>query len=331
MRPTAHGFLLLPALLLLAACGSGKSPTPAAADAPGVAAKPGAAAAEAEATPGGPVTLEAEQVAKLGIKVHAAAAATYHEEHEGFGQVWSHEAIAQLVADVATANAAAMQSSAALARARKLGDSPGAFPADTVDSAQRQAATDEVALQLAERKLTALLGDHLPYKIPGAELSALATGQLKLVRVTFPLGAGPRHTPAQVRLFALNAAGDDKGWQARAIWNAPADAAVPGYSFWVAASGDGLLEGDRLVARAPEGAALAGALVPDAAVLVSDDKTWCLLEQPTGTFRRIEIDTRRPVDGGYVVHQGINPGDRLVVHGGGLLLARMMGSADAGE
>ncbi|MGB8692464.1 MAG: hypothetical protein WCD08_03020 [Steroidobacteraceae bacterium] len=331
MRSTALLLMALPAFLLLAACGAGKGAAPAAAAA-AAGGKPAATEVEAQAAPGMPVTLDAEQARKLGVKLQPAAAATYREEREGFGQVWSHEAIAQVVADVASAAAAANQSAAALARIHKLADSPGAFPADAVETAQRQASLDETALQLAERKRSALLGDRLPFKVPGAELSGLASGQAKLVRVTFPLGAGPHQTPRELRLLGLNNAAGAKGWKARAVWDAPADANVPGYSFWAIASGEGLLEGDRLLARAPDGDAQPGALVPDAAVVVSDDKYWCLVAQPPGTYRRVEIDTRRPVDAGYIVNHGVAAGDRLVVHGAGLLLARMMGSgADSEE
>lgn len=331
MRSTAPLLMALPAFLLLAACGAGKGAAPAAADAAAAGGRPAAAEVKAEAAPGMPVTLAAEQARKLGLELQPAAAAAYREEREGFGQVWSHEAIAQVVADVATAAAAAKQSAAALARIQKLADSPGAFPADAVESAQRQASSDETALQLAERKRSALLGDRLPFKVPGAELSGLASGQAKLVRVTFPLGAGPRQTPRELRLLGLNNTAGAKGWKARAVWDAPADANVPGYSFWAIASGEGLLEGDRLLARAPDGAAQPGALVPDAAVVVSDDKYWCLVVQPPGTYRRVEIDTRRPVDAGYVVNHGVAAGDQLVVHGAGLLLARMMGSGAESE
>jgi hypothetical protein len=319
MRPTTSLLRILPAFLLLAACGAGKGTAPPAAE------------AEVESKAGGAVKLDTEQSRKLGLEVQPAVAAAYREEHDGYGQVWSHEAIAQLVADVASAGAAAKQSGAALARIQKLADSPGAFPVDAVETAQRQASSDEVALQLAERKLSALLGDHLPFKVPSADLSALASGQAKLVRVTFPLGAGPRQTPHELRLFGLGNAAGAKGWKARAIWDAPADATVPGYSFWAIASGEGLLEGDRLQARSPDGTVQPGTLVPDAAVVVSDDKYWCMVEQPQGTYRRVEIDTRRPVDGGYVVNHGVATGDPLVVHGAGLLLARMMAGGAGSE
>jgi multidrug efflux pump subunit AcrA (membrane-fusion protein) len=65
--------------------------------------------------------------------------------------------------------------------------------------------------------------------------------------------------------------------------------------------------------------------------VVNGDKYWCLVEQPQGTYRRVEIDTRRPVDGGYVVNHGVATGDPLVVHGTGLLLARMMAGGAGSE
>ncbi len=319
----------------LAACGHRAAPgtTEAAAAAPQPAAgSPAPEAADAaDAAPGAPLALDKEQVAKLGLVLQPAAAATYRAEVEAFGQVWSHEAIAQLAAEVATAEAAARQSAAALARIQALAQTPGAFPADAQEGAQRQAATDAAALQLAHRRLSALLGDRMPAQMAGAGLADLASGRVKLVKITFPLGNGPRQVPAGLRLLPLGDAAATKGWQARAVWEAPSDSSVPGYSVWATASGDGLLEGDRLVARVPTGPAQAGVLVPDSAVLVSEDRLWCIVEKPEGTFRRVAIDTRRPVDAGYVVGGALAANDRIVVHGAGLLLARMMGAGAGAE
>jgi len=323
-----YPLLLLASLCAaLAACGDHALPAPA--EPAAAAAQPSTeppAAETAEAAPGAPLTLDKEQVAKLGLVLQPASAAAYHAEVEAFGQVWSHEALAQLVADVATAEAAGRQSAAALARMQALAQTPGAFPADVQEGAQRQAAIDAAAAQLARRRLSALLGDRLPGPMANSGLADLAGGKVKLVKVTFPLGNGPRQVPATLRLMPLGDTSGTKGWQSRAIWEAPSDSSVPGYSVWATASGDGLLEGDRLEARVPTGPAQAGVLVPDSAVVVSEDKVWCIVEQPEGTFRRIAIDTRRPVDKGYVVANGLIVNDRLVVHGAGFLLARMMGA-----
>jgi len=322
-----------PLLLLASLCAAlgacGDHPAPAASEPAAAAAQPSAeppATEAAEAAPGAPLTLDKEQVARLGLVLQPVAAATYHAEVEAFGQVWSHEAIAQLAADVATAEAAVHQSAAALARIQALAQTPGAFPADVQEGAQRQAAVDAAAVQLAHRRLSALLGDRLPGLLASAGLTDLASGRVKLVKVTFPLGNGPRQVPASLRLLPLGDALGTKGWQAHAVWEAPSDSAVPGYSVWATASGDGLMEGDRLVARVPIGPAQAGVLVPDTAVVVSEDRLWCIVEKPEGTFRRVAIDTRRPVDAGYVVAGALAANDRLVVHGAGLLLARMMGA-----
>jgi hypothetical protein len=329
MRPLALSPIALGALLLLSACSGGKESPQAKTDASPTAAEP--AGTEGEAPPGGPLSLSSGQVEKLGLKMQPASESAYHEELAGYAQVWSHEAVAQVVADVATAEAAARQSAAALARIQKLAGSPGAFPADATEAAERQASSDEAALLLAGRKLSALLGDSLPWKESTTVLAALASGRVKLVRITFPLGSGPRQTPHELRLLPLNEAPADKGWKSQVVWDAPADSTVPGHSVWATASGAGLLEGDRLLARAPEGRPLSGTLVPDAALVVSDDRYWCIVEKPAGTFRRVEIDTHRPVDAGYIMTQGISPGDRLVVRGAGLLLARIMNAGSDSE
>jgi len=309
----------LAALTAFTACGHREAP-PDAQDTP-------AAHSESEAAPaapGTPVTLDREHAEALDLVVAPARSVRYRRETQGYATVWSHETIAQLAADLATAEAASRQSAAALARLQGLATTPGAFPGDLLDTATRQAATDSAALQLAHHKVSALLGDA-----PGAtaHLHDWARGHLKLVRVTFPTGASIDRVPEHVRLVPLAEPTRATDWRVQAVWEAPADPAVPGYSLWVSASGVGLAEGSRLLGWAANGTGTPGVLVPASALVVSDDQTWCFIEHPKGTYTRVAVSSERPMDGGYVVTTGVAAGDAIVVHGAGLLLARMMGAA----
>ena len=310
------------ALTALAACGHRAAP-PDAADAPATHSEPETAAA----APGAPVTLDAAQAEALDLVVAPARRVRYRRETQGYATVWSHDAIAQYTADLATAEAASRQSAAALARLQGLAATPGAYPGDLLDSATRQAATDAAALHLAQQKLSAFLGDA-----PGgtAHLTDWARGHRKLVRVTFPAGTAPERRPEHVRLAPLVPSAATTDWPVEAAWAAPADPAVPGYSLWVSAAGVGLAEGSRVIAWASSGAGTEGVLIPASALVVSDDQTWCFVERPKGTYQRIAVATERPMDCGYVVTTGVAVGDAVVIHGAGLLLARMMGAgADA--
>lgn len=282
-----------------------------------------AAAAETKEKADAGVTLAPEQIEKLGIVTEAAGAAEFTQERTGYGVVLAHETIAQAVAEVATADAALQQSKAALARIQRLSTTPGAFSAESLESAQRQELADSAALSLAQRRLSATVGQRPAWtgKASQGALSELASGQIKLVRVTFPLGT-VSGTPDTLRLTRLDAGGEAQAWKTKAVWPAPADAAIPGRSFFTLLDEGDVGEGERLQVSAASGATQTGVLVPAAAVVISEGKYWCYVEKPEKTFLRIGIDTSRPVEKGYVVTEGVAVGDRLVTASAGLLLAR---------
>jgi hypothetical protein len=271
------------------------------------------------------VSLKPEEIEKMGIVTTEARAITSEPEVNGFGVVIAHETIAQGVAELRTAVAAERQSHSALERSKRLAGTPGAMPADTQETAERQAAADRAALELARQRLSSTFGQNPPWKNPesSAELSALASGQTKLIRVTFPLGSVGDSAPHSVRLAHIDASPVGSGnWQSRSVWRAPADVTVPGRSFFAILKTSEASEGDHLMAWAPVGAAEPGVLVPAAAAVISQGKFWCYIEEKPGTFVRTEFDPGRPTPEGYFVKDGISAGDKIVTASAGQLLAR---------
>jgi hypothetical protein len=285
-------------------------------------------AAKDKATPGeGPeegLSLKPEEIEKMGIETTAAKAITSAPEASGFGVVSPHETIAQAVAELRTAVAAERQSRSALERTKRLAGTPGAMPADTQETAERQAAADQAALELAKQRLSSTFGQNPPWKSAASsrELWALASGQTKLVRITFPLGSVGSTTPISVRLAHIGAAPALQSWQSNSVWPAPADSTVPGRSFFAILKSSEVSEGDHLMAWVPVGTAESGVLVPAAAALISAGKFWCYIEKAPGTFVRTEFDPNRPTPDGYFVKEGIAAGDRIVITAAGQLLAR---------
>ena len=310
-----HALAAILGLLVLAGCGDHG----ASGDADD---QPATAKPAAQPPSGAGFTLTKDQIATLGIATGPAQPFTYAPATEGYGVVLSHELIAQLTADLATAEAAARQSRAVLARAQHLAGTPGAFSAENQESAQRQASSDAAALTLARSKLTATLGRQAPGRSgDDALLGELASGQAKLVRVTFPLGV-LETAPKSLHLARLDASAPGKGWTTSTLWSAPADAAIPGRSFFALLRGSDAAEGERLRAWAASGAGESGVLVPTAAVVISEGKYWCYVEEPPGTFARRPVDTSRPVADGYFVQEGVTSGEPIVTAAAGLLLAR---------
>lgn len=61
--------------------------------------------------------------------------------------------------------------------------------------------------------------------------------------------------------------------------------------------------------------------VPDAAVVQWDALAWVYVERAPGRFVRVRVPTTHPVPGGWLVPEGLAPGDRVVSTGAGQLLS----------
>jgi hypothetical protein len=279
------------------------------------------------------VSLKPEEIKSLGIAVTPAAAMNHVPEAAGFGVVGTHVAVAQALMEIVTAQATERQSRAALDRMRRLAGTPGALPTDALENAERQAAVDRAATLLAQQKLTASFGEKPPWgdRVDSPTLRALASGEIKWVRVTFPLGLDDSAPPSSLRFAHL---GDPKSaniFGTRSVWNAPADASIPGRSFFALLKGTNAREGERLLAWMSIGEALAGVWVPASAVVISENKYWCYVETKPGKFVRKELDVTVPVNQGYFLQEGIRAGDQVVTAAAGQLLARETNPASGGE
>jgi hypothetical protein len=312
---TAH---LIVAVCMAALCLAGCRQGPSAAEAPPAQAKD-KGAPEVEG-----VTLKSEEIDKAGIKTARLAAASHMPESTGYAVVITRETIAQAVAELTSAAAVERQSRSALTRARSLAGTPGAMSIEAQETAERQAAVDHAAFVLAERRLSASYGQNAPWKenYNSPLLASLARGDTKLARVTFPLGALGSTVPAKLRLTRIGAAPGSKSIETLAVWSAPADATIPGRSFFSILKGGDASEGERLIAHAAVGAVENGVVVPYSATVISAGKYWCYIEERPGLFVRTEIDPGMPTDDGYFVKEGIAPGAPVVTASAGLLLAR---------
>jgi hypothetical protein len=280
-----------------------------------------------------PLELPAEQVARLGVATTPVQQALYASAFEGFGVVLSHELVAQAAADLQAAAAASRLSEAALTRAKRLAEGPGALGVDAVENAQRQQAADQAALLLARRKLTALLGVGFPWHADAAdgELARIADGSDQLLRVTFPPVTTATPVPKLLRVASLDAP-DAAAWTSHTVWAAPQDPTLPGRSVFAVLTNAGLAEGARVRAQSvSEPAAVSGVVIPDAAVIITNGGYWCYLEKKPGVFQRVAIDASRPSGEGYFVADAVSPGDRVVTTGAGLLLARELNAGTEAE
>ncbi len=320
-----RGFLILLSIALLAACSGGAGTS--GSSAPADTAHPAAGSDDKsdDHKNSNEVELSADEANKLGITTAAVQAVTYTPGAQGFGLIVSHDVVAQVAADLQTATAAAHQSQEALARGKRLASGPGALGTDAVESATRQVAADQAALELAHRKLTATLGREFLQQRGGAAslLDELANGSVKLARITFPPGALTSARPKSLRITTLDSSPAAATWTTSELWDAPQDPTLPGRSFFALLNAPEAAEGARLqVLATSTSGGIAGVLIPTSAVVVSSGQAWCYVQKKEGMFERIAIDTSRPLADGYFASSGVSPGDQVVTAAAGLLLAR---------
>jgi hypothetical protein len=158
-------------------------------------------------------------------------------------------------------------------------------------------------------------------------VQSLAHGDTQLVRVTFPAGTLPG-TPDELHGARVGSSRPDATSSMRPVWIAPADASIPGRSFFTLLPAGAVAEGERLQVWAPIGQPVSGALVPTAAIVLNSSKYWCYVEKTPGTLVRVEIDTSRPTSGGYFVTGEVKPGDPIAVTAASELLAKETGSSE---
>lgn len=287
-----------------------------------------AAAAAAEAG----VVLDAAAQERLGIRFETLTAVAVADRIVGLGVVQSAAPLAQLDAESSQARAVAAASQAALTRAEALyADQEGTSLA-VVEGARRDAAAAASAVELAERRLVIDWGGGGPLAAAASRslwLRSLIGGRAALVRAQFSAGTGfdPAATRIEVDPFSRGGA----PLAARHAWPAPGDPAVPGVALFVLVeASQAPRPGDRVRVVAL-GAVSPGVVVPAAALVLADGATWCYVlsgsaDAGSERFARRPLAIDRPEAGGYFVASGLAPGDRVVVSGGGSLLAGEVGA-----
>lgn len=168
----------------------------------------------------------------------------------------------------------------------------------------------------------------------GQVLLEIADRSHPVVRVVWLEGAGPVR-----RRLALEPGGGSRRIEAALVGPAAeADPITrrPTYLYRAAHRWSAAVPGTRVDALVPEGPALAGVLMPDAAVIQWEGLAWAYVLREPGSFARLRVATDRPTTGGWVVGHPWLPGDSVVVRGAQELLseefrARVTVGEESGE
>ena len=237
---------------------------------------------------------------------------------EGVATILNPDALLQLDADIRSATVAAEFSRGQLERFR----TSTLLSKQMVENAVRQEGIDASQLKLLLARLQQNWGDAAPFLSVDARqklIAEIGSGVRAIARFDFPDLAGGQ--PHNVRVIPLRGGAEVK---VNSFWPAPSgNLAMPGVSFFgLIPAGPGLRAGDRarLIADNPE--SRPGVVIPNAAIVVFASQSWCYVETAPQRYERRPVPLEVPVDTGYLVHSGFEPGTRVVVRGASVLLAR---------
>jgi membrane fusion protein, multidrug efflux system len=329
MRMRRAGLALLLAAAVLPPCGCAGRP-----DADDVEKAASAGAEPAAKEPG--VTMSAEALALSPVKVAALQASARAPERQAFGVVvdtaplfQAASAAAARRAELESARAALAASAAELARVTTLHDQGEDASARALEAAQAAERTDRARVAAAQAQLdagwselaqswgpviTGWLRDGAP------ALQALAAGEERIVLVTL---TGADAATAAAPEVSVEQGG--RTWSARLISPSPrTDPALQGQSSFYRLSGTGptLAAGLNVAVAVPTGAARAGVVVPEGAVVRWSGVRWVYRVSGPGHFERVALTDAQPVEGGLFVTSGLAAGEEIAVAGAAVLLSQ---------
>lgn len=252
------------------------------------------------------------------VRTIALAASNEPVKLEGIGTVLNPDTLLQLDADIRSATVAANFSHGQLERFK----ASTMLSRQTLESAVRQEGIDASQLKLLLTRLQQSWGDKAPFLNADARqalMADIANGSRAVLRLDFSDMAAD--VPRNVRVVPLRGGSETK---VDVLWAAPSgNLAMPGVSFFgLINAGPGLRAGDRarVIADSPE--RLNGVVIPSSALVVFGGKSWCYVETEPRKYERKLVSLEAPVDDGFFVEGGFDPGTRVVVKGASVLLAR---------
>jgi hypothetical protein len=274
------------------------------------------------------ITISDDTRKDIGLQLAKPAAAQFSPEAKAYGRVEDTAALAALVTDLASAEAAYAVSSNELDRVKTL-ESQGNASARVLQAAEAAAAHDGLAVQSARDHLllssTPALTDRndLP-----AFIQSLAAGNASLVRLDLPAGEVPPALPVGARVTSLSGGSADAEFLGAASSTDP-QTQGRGYFFLVSSNSAGLAPGEAVTGylKLP-GDPLSGVIVPGDAVVRTEGAGWIyVLDSGGKSFTRKTIALDHSAEGGWFVTNGIGPDDSIVVVGAQTLLSEELKAA----
>ncbi len=268
---------------------------------------------------------------RVAVRTAPLAARTTTDSSEGVAAVLTADTLIQQDGEIKLALLTAANSRAIAIRQRALFRDDVTVSRQTAELAEQQAATDELGVQAAQARLANAWGPGAPFARASQRASLLRqmiAGELALVRVDLPDSAGANPKSLQV----ISQGGATRRL-VQSVWPAPGgNSATPGMSYFgLIRATAGLRPGDRAAAVAALSGARTAIFLPASAITLKAGAPWCFVETSPGTYTRVAVSLDRPEGDGYLVTQGLRPGQQVVIEGAGELLARETAPAGAGD
>lgn len=270
--------------------------------------------------------LSEEQQKSAAIKVEAPEPAQVTPEIKGYGRVVDPAALAGMIGDFTTAQAANEASQAELKRLKTLSAQNNAS-AKALEDAEAAAARDQAQTQAARLKLLGSWGEAIASRqdLP-AFMESLGKLESALVRVDLPAGETLNWTPNNARLLTLSGDHIDASFLGAAPAVDP-QTQSQGFLFLVQPNSLKLAPGAAVVGhlQAP-GEPKAGFAIPSSAILRYEGATWIYVRQGSTNFVRHTISLEEPLDNGWFVSSGVSTNDQIVVTGAQTVLSQELNS-----
>jgi hypothetical protein len=281
--------------------------------------------------PGGEtiVMLDHEMQTRIGLKSEALAAVQLSAEVKGYGRVVDPAALAALVADFTTAQAANETSQAELKRLNTLAAQSNASER-AVQTAAAAAVRDQAQFEAARLKLLANWGTAIASR-PGLAAFVQSLGSLEtaLVRIDLPPGEAMKSPPTGARIASL--ADEQNPVEAGYFGQLPATDPLTqsrGFLFLVEPNSSKLPPGAAVAGYLKtSGEPASGVVVPRSAVVRHEGAAWVYIETSGTNFARRMLSLDRPLDEGWFVTTGVTAEDRVVTTGGQTVLSEELTAA----
>jgi hypothetical protein len=277
------------------------------------------------------VELSRDEQARIGLETKKVSAASQSQEATAYGVVLDPAPLAALNAELASARAALAASRAEYERTRLLHSEQQNVSLKDFETARAKFEADQAQLNLLNQRLADEWGARISAmsSVKRAGLIDALTNRIAgIVRLSLPPGQSLSQEPTEARIAVLGY--ETQPLLTRTIWSAPtADSHLRGQGFLLSVEAQGfpLRPGTAITGHLESpGTAPPGVVVPEAAVVRTEDRAWAYVQIAPTHFERRQLEVSMPAARGWFVTSGFAAGDQVVVTGAQALLSEELRS-----